>query len=64
MGGRSGRVIGEKLWALSANRQVLCITHLPQVACFGDVHWYIEKRVERRDSTERTVTTVKRLSEA
>jgi len=64
VGGRSGRVIGEKLWNLSANRQVLCITHLPQVACFGDVHWYIEKRVERRDGTERTVTTVKRLSEA
>jgi DNA repair protein RecN (Recombination protein N) len=46
VGGRSGRVIGEKLWQLAKHHQVLCITHLPQVAVFGDHHQKIRKVVQ------------------
>lgn len=45
VGGRMGYVIGEKLWRLSRDRQVLCITHLPQVACYADHHYVVEKDV-------------------
>ncbi|HEY8744871.1 MAG TPA: DNA repair protein RecN, partial [Chloroflexota bacterium] len=45
VGGRSGRVIGEKLWQLARHHQLLCITHLPQVAVFGDRHQKIRKVV-------------------
>lgn len=52
VGGRSGRVIGEKLWQLAKHHQLLCITHLPQVAVFGDQHQKISKAVrEGRTST-------------
>jgi DNA repair protein RecN (Recombination protein N) len=54
VGGRSGRVIGEKLWRLARRHQVLCITHLPQVAAFGDQHAQIRKVVQRG----RTMTAV------
>jgi DNA repair protein RecN (Recombination protein N) len=43
VGGRSGQVVGEKLWALAADHQVLVITHLPQVAAFADAHFRIAK---------------------
>ncbi|HEX6292848.1 MAG TPA: DNA repair protein RecN [Herpetosiphonaceae bacterium] len=46
VGGRAGSVVGEKLWAMTNNHQVLCITHLPQVAAFGDAHYTIRKQVE------------------
>jgi len=46
VGGRSGRVIGEKLWQLARHHQLLCITHLPQVAVFGDQHQKIRKVVQ------------------
>lgn len=46
VGGRAGSVVGEKLWAMTSNHQVLCITHLPQVAAFGDAHYTIRKQVE------------------
>jgi DNA repair protein RecN (Recombination protein N) len=45
VGGRAGSVVGEKLWAMTGNHQVLCITHLPQVAAFGDAHYTIRKHV-------------------
>lgn len=45
VGGRAGGVVGEKLWGMSAEHQVLCITHLPQVAAFGDAHYTIRKHV-------------------
>ncbi len=45
VGGRAGGVVGEKLWGMSAEHQVLCITHLPQVAAFGDAHYTIRKQV-------------------
>jgi DNA repair protein RecN (Recombination protein N) len=46
VGGRAGAVVGEKLWAMTNNHQVLCITHLPQVAAFGDAHYTIRKHVD------------------
>lgn len=45
VGGRAGAVVGEKLWSMTANHQVICITHLPQVAAFGDSHFTIRKQI-------------------
>jgi DNA repair protein RecN (Recombination protein N) len=45
VGGRSGGVVGEKLWGLTTSHQVLCITHLPQIAAFADNHFKITKQV-------------------
>jgi len=59
IGGRVGAVVGSKLWNLSRDHQVLCITHLPQLAAFGDQHFSVEKRVEG----ERTLTIVHALDE-
>jgi len=60
IGGRVADVVGRKLRALGSAFQVLCITHLPQIAACADTHFQIEKRVERG----RTRTTVARLDEA
>jgi DNA repair protein RecN (Recombination protein N) len=46
VGGRAGSVVGEKLWTMTGNHQVICITHLPQVAAFADTHFTISKHVE------------------
>lgn len=43
IGGRSGEIIGRKLYGLSRSRQVICITHLPQIAVFADAHFGIRK---------------------
>ncbi len=43
VGGRAGQVVGEKLWSISDQHQVICITHLPQVAAFADAHYAIAK---------------------
>ncbi|MGD9735299.1 MAG: DNA repair protein RecN [Solirubrobacterales bacterium] len=43
VGGNTARVVGERLRALGAGRQVLCITHLPQVASLAEVHFRLEK---------------------
>jgi DNA repair protein RecN (Recombination protein N) len=59
VGGRAGFVVGEKLWHISRHHQVLCISHLAQVATFGDSHFVITKRV----SAERTATQVAPLSQ-
>jgi DNA repair protein RecN (Recombination protein N) len=58
IGGRVASVVGEKLAALGDRFQVLCITHLPQIAACGRTHFLIEKRVQGR----RTVTSVTRLA--
>jgi DNA repair protein RecN (Recombination protein N) len=70
IGGRVGATVGGKLWGLTTGvdagnvqRQVLCVTHLPQLAGFGDKHLRVEKRVERTDDGERTVTRVTRLED-
>jgi DNA repair protein RecN (Recombination protein N) len=57
IGGRVATVVGRKLASLGDRFQVLCITHLPQIASCGRSHFLIEKRVQGR----RTVTSVKRL---
>jgi len=57
VGGRSGGVVGEKLWGLTQSHQVLCITHLPQIACFADNHFKITKQVV----ADRTRTQVEEL---
>ncbi|MDD4859914.1 MAG: DNA repair protein RecN [Dehalococcoidales bacterium] len=43
VGGRSGEVLGKKLWKLARNRQVICVTHLPQIAVFADAHFTVHK---------------------
>jgi len=57
IGGRVGLVVGEKLWHLSRQHQVMCITHLPQLAGFGEQHY----RVVKIMSNGRTLTDVHRL---
>jgi DNA repair protein RecN (Recombination protein N) len=54
VGGRSGQVVGEKLWGLSANHQVLVITHLPQIAAFANAHF----RIAKAERGGRTVSQV------
>ena len=58
IGGRAATVVGQKLQALGRRFQVLCITHLPQIAAAGSSHFLIEKRVHGK----RTATTVARLA--
>ncbi|MFV9674207.1 MAG: DNA repair protein RecN [Anaerolineales bacterium] len=60
IGGRVGAIIGEKLWKLTPKHQVLCITHLPQLASFGDQHVRVEKQVKG----ERTITLTHSLSDS
>jgi DNA repair protein RecN (Recombination protein N) len=57
IGGRSADPIGRSLWALARRHQVLCVTHLPQIAAHADAHFQIAKR--ERDG--RTVTVVDAL---
>jgi DNA repair protein RecN (Recombination protein N) len=45
IGGRSGEIIGKKLCILARNRQVICVTHLPQIAAFADTHFSVHKEV-------------------
>ncbi|MGD8554097.1 MAG: DNA repair protein RecN [Anaerolineales bacterium] len=58
IGGRVGAVVGRKLWNLARSHQVLCVTHLPQLAAYGDRHYSVEKQVDGG----RTVTRVRRIS--
>ena len=51
IGGRTADVVGQKLKELSRFRQVICITHLPQIARFADQHFRVEKRVEGNQTT-------------
>lgn len=57
IGGRVAEVVGRKLKAMAEQHQVLCVTHLPQIACFADSHYAVRKRVDKG----RTFTTVERL---
>ncbi|HUH14903.1 MAG TPA: DNA repair protein RecN [Gaiellaceae bacterium] len=59
VGGRNASALGERLHALSAYHQVLCVTHLPQVAAHADAHYVVGKRVEDgRTMTEARLLTV------
>lgn len=79
IGGRVGAVVGRKLWMLtrpnggaadtSGNgsievaHQVLCITHLPQLAAYGDAHYTVNKEVALHGGEERTTTVVRTLDD-
>jgi DNA repair protein RecN (Recombination protein N) len=58
IGGRAAEAVGKKLKALSRANQVLCVTHLPQIATFADHHYLIEKKT----SAERTRTSVRLIT--
>jgi len=58
IGGRAAEAVGQKLKALSRAQQVLCITHLPQIAAFADQHLLIEKQEKQR----RTQTSIRLLT--
>lgn len=45
IGGRVGLTVGHKLWNLARSHQVFCVTHLPQLAAFGDQHWQVQKQI-------------------
>lgn len=53
IGGRVGMVVGHKLWNLSRSHQVFCVTHLPQLAVFGDQHYQVQKLVDKGRSLTR-----------
>ena len=55
IGGRAAEAVGKKLKALARSNQVLCVTHLPQIATFGDHHYVIEKK----ESGGRTCTGIR-----
>ncbi|MGD0353024.1 MAG: DNA repair protein RecN [Dehalococcoidia bacterium] len=57
VGGRSGEIIGKKLWTLAQNRQVICVTHLPQIAAYADAHYQVHKE----ESGARTVSLLQPL---
>lgn len=54
IGGRVGAIVGRKLWGLTGAHQVLCVTHLPQLAAFGDQHYKVEKQVKGGRSLAQT----------
>ena len=58
--GRAAQKVAYKLWTVAKGRQVLCVTHLPQIAAMADTEFTVEKRVEN----ERTYTSVLRLDAA
>ena len=60
IGGRVGMVVGEKLWQLARQHQVFVVTHLPQLAAFGDQHFRVGKQVK----DGRTLTQVDALEDA
>ena len=57
IGGRAAEAVGKKLKQLAATKQVLCVTHLPQIASFADQHYLIEKK----ESGGRSATSVRQL---
>lgn len=54
IGGRAGGIVGRKLWELSRQHQVLCVTHLPQLAAYSGQHFHVEKDLQ----ADRTITKV------
>ena len=60
MSGRAAVKVAQKLFQVSRGRQVLCVTHLPQIAAMGDVHFSVEKG----EAKGRTFTKVERLDRA
>jgi DNA repair protein RecN (Recombination protein N) len=65
IGGRAAEAVGKKLKSLARSNQVLCVTHLPQIATFADQHYVIEKKERggRTRTTIRSVSGVERTEE-
>jgi DNA repair protein RecN (Recombination protein N) len=65
IGGRAAEAVGKKLKSLSRGNQVLCVTHLPQIATFADHHYVIEKKstAGRTRTTVRLITREERTEE-
>ena len=70
IGGRVAEVVGRKLQQLAARNQVICVTHLPQIASFGNTHFYVWKediaghtraRIRRLDDAEERVGEIARM---
>jgi DNA repair protein RecN (Recombination protein N) len=70
IGGRVAEVVGRKLQQLAARNQVICVTHLPQIASFGNTHFYVWKedaaghtraRIRRLDDPEERVSEIARM---
>ena len=59
IGGRTAQMVAERIALVAQYKQVLCITHLPQIACMADAHLYISKRTEEGT----TATQIRPLSE-
>ncbi len=57
IGSRSADPVGRSLWTLARDHQVLCVTHLPQIAAYADAHY----RIAKRERAGRTVTEITRL---
>lgn len=60
IGGQTAHMVGEKIAMVACSKQVLCITHSPQIACMADRHIYIKKQVIE----DRTKTVIKSLNES
>jgi len=65
VGGRSGDILGRKLWRLAQTHQVICVTHLPQIAAYADSHYYVTKKLlgQRTASTLTFLMGERRVSE-
>lgn len=55
IGGRVGTIVGLKLWTLARRHQVLCVTHLPQLAAFGEQHLHVQKAVQDSRTTTQVI---------
>jgi DNA repair protein RecN (Recombination protein N) len=58
--GITASIVGQKLAGMAGSRQIICITHLPQIAAFGDSHFMIQKRSD----DEKTFTVILPLEES
>ncbi len=56
VGGRSGEVVGKKLWKISQEHQVICVTHLPQIAAYADSHYSVHKEISENRTSSRLDT--------
>lgn len=61
--GHTAWKVSEKLGTLAKDHQIICITHLPQIASMADVHYEIRKETTDEDGKERTVTRISKLSD-
>ena len=65
IGGKTAQMVAERIALVAGKKQVLCITHLPQIACMADVHYYLEKTAKdgMTSTTVRAMTSKERAQE-